>query len=61
MRTLLTQQQVDLQPDFIGFDIPNEFVVGYGLDYLDLYRNLPYVAALERADLQDAPPLQKLP
>ena len=46
------QQQVDLQPDFVGFEIPNEFVVGYGLDYRDLYRNLPYVAALESQDLE---------
>ena len=45
------QQEVDLQPDFVGFDIPNEFVVGYGLDYRDMYRNLPYVAALEPLDL----------
>lgn len=48
------QQEVDLQPDFVGFDIPNEFVVGYGLDYQDLYRNLPYVAALEPDDLFDS-------
>ena len=33
-------------PDFVAFDIPDEFVVGYGLDYQDAYRNLPYVAAL---------------
>ena len=35
------------QPDFVGFDIPDTFVVGYGLDYEDRYRNLPYIAALE--------------
>ncbi len=45
------QQQVDLQPDFVGFEIPNEFVVGYGLDYRDMFRNLPYVAMLEPEDL----------
>lgn len=50
------RQQVEFQPDFVGFDIPNEFVVGYGLDYRDAYRNLPYVAALEPADLQAEPP-----
>ena len=33
------------------FDIPDEFVVGYGLDYEDRFRNLPYVAALEPEDL----------
>jgi hypoxanthine phosphoribosyltransferase len=41
------QCKVSLKPDFVGFTIPNEFVVGYGLDYRDQYRNLPYVAALE--------------
>jgi hypoxanthine phosphoribosyltransferase len=46
------RQQVDLMPDFVGFEIPNEFVVGYGLDYRDQYRHLPYVAALEADDLQ---------
>ena len=45
------RQEVGILPDFVGFDIPNEFVVGYGLDYQDAYRNLPYVAALEEADL----------
>ena len=33
--------------DFVGFDAPDAFVVGYGLDAAQLYRNLPYVAALE--------------
>ena len=46
------RQEVEIQPDFVGFDIPNEFVVGYGLDYHDAYRNLPYVAALESADIE---------
>jgi hypoxanthine phosphoribosyltransferase len=47
----LGQQQVTLRPDHVAFEIPNEFVVGYGLDYQDEYRNLPYVAALEAAEL----------
>ena len=47
----LGRQQIALEPDWIGFDIPDEFVVGYGLDYDDLYRNLPYLAALEPSDL----------
>jgi hypoxanthine phosphoribosyltransferase len=38
---------VPMKPDFAGFTIPDAFVVGYGLDYRDLYRNLPYVAVLE--------------
>lgn len=41
------RHEVTIRPDFVGFHIPNEFVVGYGLDYQDLYRNLPFVAALE--------------
>lgn len=45
------RQEVAMQPDFVGFAIPDEFVVGYGLDYQDEYRNLPFVAALEPADL----------
>ena len=32
--------------EYVGFDIPNEFVVGYGLDYDERYRNLPYIAIL---------------
>jgi hypoxanthine phosphoribosyltransferase len=43
--------EVPIQPDFIMFEIPDEFVVGYGLDYEDRFRNLPYVAALEPEDL----------
>ncbi|WP_461240731.1 hypoxanthine phosphoribosyltransferase [Paucilactobacillus sp. N302-9] len=38
---------VDVKADYIGFDVPNEFVVGYGLDYQELYRNLPYVGVLK--------------
>ncbi len=39
-------QQVELDLRYIGFDIPNEFVVGYGLDYAEKYRNLPYIGTL---------------
>ena len=45
------KQQVSLRPDYVGFEIPDVFVVGYGLDYNDAYRNLPYLAALEPADI----------
>lgn len=38
---------VDIQIDFCGVDIPNEFAVGYGLDYAQMYRNLPYVGVLK--------------
>ncbi len=45
------RQEVDFVPEFVAFDIPDEFVVGYGLDYADQYRHLPYLAALDREDL----------
>ena len=38
---------VDVQADYVGFDVPNEFLVGYGLDYQGLYRNLPYIGVLK--------------
>ncbi len=37
------RRECDITPDYVGFVIPNEFVLGYGLDYDGLYRNLPYV------------------
>lgn len=43
---------VNMRPDFVAFEIPDEFVVGYGLDYLDMYRNLPYLAVLEPAEIE---------
>lgn len=44
------RQEIHMSPDFVGFEIPDEFVVGYGLDYRDHFRNLPYLAALEPGD-----------
>jgi len=41
------RRQTDVTVDYVGFTIPNVFVVGYGLDYGGLYRNLPYVATLD--------------
>jgi len=41
------RRQLPITADFTGFDCPNEFVVGYGLDYGEKYRNLPYVASLK--------------
>jgi hypoxanthine phosphoribosyltransferase len=40
------RQEVHLEPDYCGFTIPDAFVIGYGLDYNDDYRHLPYVAVL---------------
>ena len=44
---------VDVQVDFVGFDIPDEFVIGYGLDFAERYRNLPYVAVLDPSTIVD--------
>lgn len=42
-----------LRPDFVAFKIPDEFVVGYGLDYMDMHRNLPYLAVLEPREIME--------
>ena len=41
------RQKVELPARYVGFEIPNRFAIGYGLDYGERYRNLPYVAALK--------------
>lgn len=40
-----SRRKVELEPDYIGFTIPDKFIVGYGLNYGDYYRNIPYVFA----------------
>jgi len=45
----LGRQEVEIEPDYCGFTIPNAFVVGYGLDFDDEYRHLPHVAVLDHA------------
>jgi hypoxanthine phosphoribosyltransferase len=47
------ERQADIQPDFVGFEVPNLFVVGYGLDYNHLYRNLPDICALRPEAMQE--------
>ena len=42
-----SRRKADIEPDYMGFDVPDEFVVGYGLDYDEKYRNLPYVGVLK--------------
>ncbi|MGB8646284.1 MAG: hypoxanthine phosphoribosyltransferase [Anaerolineae bacterium] len=42
-----SRREVDIKIDYVGFSIPNEFVVGYGLDYNEFYRNLPYIGVLK--------------
>ena len=41
--------RVEIDVRYVGFDIPPEFVIGYGLDYAEAYRNLPYVGVLKRS------------
>ncbi len=41
------RREADVTVDWVGFSIPNEFVVGYGLDYNEIYRNLPYIGVLK--------------
>ena len=41
------RREVDVQADYVGIDTPNEFVVGYGLDFRQQYRNLPYIGVLK--------------
>ena len=40
------RRKVDVKVDYIGFDVPDKFVIGYGLDYDQRYRNLPYIAVV---------------
>ncbi|MFP3490652.1 phosphoribosyltransferase family protein, partial [Staphylococcus sp. SIMBA_130] len=42
-----TGRKVDLKPDVAGFIVPDEFVVGYGLDFAERYRNLPFIGILK--------------
>lgn len=44
-----SRRKVPFEPDYVGAAIPDEFIVGYGLDYDELYRNLPYVGVLKRS------------
>ena len=46
-KLLVGYAREDITPDYTGFTIPNEFVVGYGLDYAGEYRNLPFVGVLK--------------
>ena len=46
------QRVYNVDPDYIGFEIDDEFVVGYGLDYMERYRNLPYIGVLREELLQ---------
>lgn len=42
------RRKADIDVKYIGFDVPDEFIVGYGIDYAEKYRNLPYIGILKR-------------
>jgi hypoxanthine phosphoribosyltransferase len=41
------RRQVDISPDYVGFTVPDVFVIGYGLDFAQYYRNLPYIGVIK--------------
>ena len=43
-----SRREIDIPLDYVGFEIPNKFVIGYGLDYGEIYRNLPYIGVLKK-------------
>ena len=48
-----SRREIDIPVRYVGFEIPNKFVVGYGLDFAERYRNLPYVGVLDEHLLSD--------
>jgi hypoxanthine phosphoribosyltransferase len=46
------RREIDVPVRYVGFEIPNRFVIGYGLDFAERYRNLPYVGVLDPARIQ---------
>lgn len=44
-----SRREVDFTPDYVGITVPDEFIVGYGMDYDEKYRNLPYIGILKRS------------
>jgi hypoxanthine phosphoribosyltransferase len=43
-----SRRVIDVPLDFVGFEVPDEFVVGYGLDFAEVYRNLPFIGVLKK-------------
>lgn len=51
-----SRREVDVPLDFVGFEVPNEFVMGYGLDYSEQYRNIPFIGVLKANVYQNETP-----
>ncbi|UCG42752.1 MAG: hypoxanthine phosphoribosyltransferase [candidate division WOR-3 bacterium] len=47
------RRKVDIKPDYVGFEVPDRFVVGYGVDFAERYRHLPYIGFVEESDGSD--------
>jgi hypoxanthine phosphoribosyltransferase len=45
-------RNIEIKPEYVGFDIEDNFVIGYGMDYDGMYRNLPYLAMLKKGHLE---------
>lgn len=43
-----SRREIEIPLDYVGFDIPNKFVIGYGLDFAEIYRSLPYIGVLKK-------------
>jgi hypoxanthine phosphoribosyltransferase len=48
-----SRREIDVPVDWVGFDVPDEFVIGYGLDYAEVYRNLPFIGVLKEEVYRD--------
>jgi hypoxanthine phosphoribosyltransferase len=48
------RREIEVPVRYVGFEIPNRFVIGYGLDFAERYRNLPYVGVLHEALMPEA-------
>src|SRR5437867_792864 len=60
MADLMKSLPIPHEIDFIGFEIPDRFVVGYGLDFAERFRHLPYIAALSPEELTPRPAVRSL-
>ena len=54
-----SRREVPFQPDFCGAEVPDEFVVGYGLDYCQQYRNMPYIGVLKPEVYSEVIPIRQ--